>query len=137
MEPNLAGSVSVRSSIKFLRFGLAPFGQAVSEEKIFLTVANQKQELLLVAMFVGQMEPYQIKLSLAGSIYARSSIKHLHLVPFVQQIWPPRAILFLIGWPCLLAKWNHMKKLYREPYIDASCQVWLHLAKQFQRRRLL
>jgi hypothetical protein len=22
-----------------------------------------------------------------------------------------------------------------EPYIDASCQVWLHLAKQFQRRR--
>jgi hypothetical protein len=37
----------------------------------------------------------QIKLSLAGSIYARSSIKHLHLVPFVQQIWPPRAILFL------------------------------------------
>jgi DNA-binding PucR family transcriptional regulator len=22
-----------------------------------------------------------------------------------------------------------------EPYIDASCQVWLHLAKLFQRRR--
>jgi hypothetical protein len=37
---------------------LAPFGQAVSE-KIFLTVANQKKELLLVAMFVGQMEPYE------------------------------------------------------------------------------
>jgi hypothetical protein len=36
----------------------------------------------------------QIKLNLAGSIYARSSIKHLHLVPFGQQIWPPRAILF-------------------------------------------
>jgi hypothetical protein len=33
---------------------LAPFGQAVSEEKIVLTVANQKKELLLVAMFVGQ-----------------------------------------------------------------------------------
>jgi hypothetical protein len=28
-----------------------------------------------------------------------------------------------------------MKKLYRGSYIDASCQVWLHLAKQFQRRR--
>jgi hypothetical protein len=27
---------------------LAPFGQAVSEEKIFLTLANQKQELPLV-----------------------------------------------------------------------------------------
>jgi hypothetical protein len=37
---------------------LAPFCQAVSEEKIFLTVANQKKELLLVAMFVGQMEPF-------------------------------------------------------------------------------
>jgi hypothetical protein len=37
---------------------LAPFGQAVSEE-IFFTVANQKKELLLVAMFVGQMEPHE------------------------------------------------------------------------------
>jgi hypothetical protein len=36
---------------------LAPFGQAVSEEKIFLTLANQKKELILVAMFVGRMEP--------------------------------------------------------------------------------
>jgi hypothetical protein len=31
---------------------LAPFGPAVSEEKIFLTLANQKQELPLVAIFV-------------------------------------------------------------------------------------
>jgi hypothetical protein len=29
-----------------------------------------------------------------------------------------------------------MKKLYRGPYIDAFCQVWFHLAKLFQRRRL-
>jgi hypothetical protein len=35
---------------------LAPFGQAVSEEKIFLTLANQKKELFLTAMFIGQME---------------------------------------------------------------------------------
>jgi hypothetical protein len=28
-----------------------------------------------------------------------------------------------------------MKKFYRGSYIDASCQVWLHLATQFQRRR--
>jgi hypothetical protein len=35
---------------------LAPFGQAVSEEKIFLTSANQKKELILATMFVGQME---------------------------------------------------------------------------------
>ena len=36
----------------------------------------------------------------------------------------------------ILAKWNEMEKLYREPYIDAYCQVWFHLAKLFQRRRL-
>jgi hypothetical protein len=35
---------------------LAPFGQAVSEEKIFLTLANQNFFLFLVAMFIGQME---------------------------------------------------------------------------------
>ena len=35
---------------------LVPFGQAVSEEKIFLTLANQKKELFLAAMFIGQME---------------------------------------------------------------------------------
>ena len=34
---------------------LAPFGQAVSEEKIFLTLANHKQELPLAAIFVGGM----------------------------------------------------------------------------------
>jgi hypothetical protein len=60
---------------------LAPFGQAVSEEKIFLTVANQKQELLLAAIFVGQTERNG------------SSIKFLCFIQFGQQIWLPRAIL--------------------------------------------
>jgi hypothetical protein len=118
---------------------LAPFGQAVSEEKIFLTVANQKKRIalgghilnganlgrkhqckvlykvssfhsfgqqiwlpraILVSDWLMLNKSYplkllgQIKLNLAGSIYARSSIKHLHLVPFGQQICPPRAILF-------------------------------------------
>jgi hypothetical protein len=88
---------------------LAPFCQAVSEEKIFLTVANQKKKLLKFLRFVpfgqqiwlprailvsdwlmlnkysplkllGQMEP-----NLAGSIYVRYSIKLLHMVPFGQQ----------------------------------------------------
>jgi hypothetical protein len=38
---NLAGSIYARSSIKHLHS----------------TVANQKKELLLVAMFIGRMEP--------------------------------------------------------------------------------
>jgi predicted cobalt transporter CbtA len=46
---------------------LAPFGQAVSEEKSFLTLANQKQELPLAAIFVGGMGQ--------------------NLVPFGQQTW--------------------------------------------------
>jgi hypothetical protein len=58
---------------------LAPFGQVVSGEKIFLTLTNQKKELLLVAIFVGQIEPNE---DASGSIYVRSSIKLLHLVPF-------------------------------------------------------
>jgi hypothetical protein len=66
---------------------LAPFGQAVSEEKIFLTLANQKKELIL-----------------AVSIYVRSSIKFLHFVPFHQQIWPPRAIL--------VSDWLLFKKIF-------------------------
>jgi hypothetical protein len=36
---------------------LVEIGQAVSEEKIFLTLANQKKELILAAMSVGRMEP--------------------------------------------------------------------------------
>jgi hypothetical protein len=35
---------------------LAPFGQVVSEEKIFLTLANQKKEFILAAIFVGGTE---------------------------------------------------------------------------------
>jgi hypothetical protein len=44
---------------------------------------------------LGQMEP-----NLAGSIYVRSSIKILHLVPFGQQTWP------------LLLKIEHMLHMY-------------------------
>jgi hypothetical protein len=93
------------------------------------------------------MEP-----NLAGSIYERSSIKLLHLVPFGQQTWPPRLNLFSdwlmlkkssllpirnknCPWrPYLLVERNEMEKLYRGPYIDAYCQVWFHLVKLFQRR---
>jgi hypothetical protein len=40
-------------------------------------------------------------------------------------------------WQCLLMDRDEMNNLYREPSIDASYQVSVHLAKQFQRRRLL
>ena len=39
--------------------------------------------------------------------------------------------------PCLLMDQDEMSNLYREPSIDASNQVSIHLAKQFQGRRFL
>ena len=38
--------------------------------------------------------------------------------------------------PCLLTDRDEMSNLYRGPSIDASYQVLIHLAKQFQRRFL-
>ena len=42
-----------------------------------------------------------------------------------------------LWWPCLLMDRDEMSNLYRVPSIDASYQVLVHLAKQFQRRRFL
>jgi hypothetical protein len=39
--------------------------------------------------------------------------------------------------PCLLVDRDKISNLYKEPFIDASCQVSVHLAKRFQRRRFL
>jgi hypothetical protein len=40
-----------------------------------------------------------------------------------------------LWWPCLLMVRDEMSNLYRGPSIDASYQISVHLAKQFQRRR--
>ena len=40
-----------------------------------------------------------------------------------------------LWWPCLLSDLDKMSNLYREPPIDASYQVSVHLAKRFRRRR--
>ena len=40
-----------------------------------------------------------------------------------------------LWWSCLLMDRDEMCNLYREPSIDASYQVSVHLAKRFQRRR--
>jgi len=42
-----------------------------------------------------------------------------------------------LWWPCLLADRYEMSNLYREPSKDASYQVSVHLAKRFQRRKIL
>jgi Zn-finger protein len=42
-----------------------------------------------------------------------------------------------LWWPCLLTDQDEMSNLYRGPSKDASYQVSVHFAKQFQRRRIL
>jgi hypothetical protein len=86
MEPNLAGSINVRSSIKFLRF--VPFGQQIWLPRAILVSDWLMLKKSSPLKLFGQMEP-----NLAGNIYVRSSIKFLRYVPFGQQIWLPRAIL--------------------------------------------
>jgi hypothetical protein len=66
---------------------LAPFGQAVSEEKIFLTLANQKQELPLVAIFVGGGPFLMILCSLYNSLSEDYASKFLFdSLPFLNSI---------------------------------------------------
>jgi hypothetical protein len=44
-------------------------------------------------------------------------------------------VLFLVTVAMFAGRMEPNEEVYRGSYIDASCQVWLHLAKQFQRRR--
>ena len=92
MEPNLAESIYIRSSIKFLHF--VPFRQQIWPPRTILVSDWLMLKKSSPLKLLGQMEP-----NLAGSIYVRSSIK-LHLVPFGQQTWP------------LLLKIEHMVKLH-------------------------
>ena len=39
-----------------------------------------------------------------------------------------------LWWPCLITDQDEISNIYREPSIDASYQVSVHLDKRFQRR---
>ena len=62
-----------------------------------------------------------------GSFGQTVSEKNLKNQPIINKnrLW----------WPCLLTDWDGLSNLYRGP--DASYQVSDHLAKRFQRRRIL
>ena len=113
-----------------LSFG--SFGQAVSEEKIFLKSPNQKQELPIAAMFVngsGQNEQplertfHRCFLPSFGSFGKVVSEKKMTN----QKQELPVAAMFVKGS-------DKMSNLYKGPSIDASSQVSVHLAEGFQRR---
>ena len=70
MEPNLAGSIYVRSSIKFLCF--VPFGQ-----QIWLPRAILASDWLMISKSSLMKLLGQIKPNLAGSIYRCRSVSQL------------------------------------------------------------
>ena len=115
MEPNLAQSIYIRSSIKFLHF--VPFRQQILPPRAILVSDRLMLKKSSPLKLLGQMEP-----NLAGSIYVRSSIKLLHLVPFGQQTWPP-ILIFFSDW-LMLKKSSPLKQLDQmEPNLAGSIYV--------------
>ena len=128
------------------------FWQAVSEEKIFKNRPIRNKNCLWRPCLLMDRD----KMS---NLYRGPSIFHRCFLPNFNSfakavseekiliIWPGgfRGEFFFrnqpirnkngLWWPCLLMDWDEMSNLYRGPSIDASYQVSVHLAKQFQRRR--
>ena len=112
------------------------FSQAVSEEKLFQKSTNKKQELPMTTMFVNRskLNEQLPQRTFHGCFLPRFG-------PFrqavsEQKIFRNRPIRNknCLWWPCLLMDQDKMSNLYREPAIDASYQVSVHLGKRFQRR---
>ena len=117
----------------------ASFSKAVSEEKIFKKSTNQKQELSVAAMFVngsGRNEQslqrtlqrcFQRSYGSFGQMVSEKKNFKNQPIRNKNRLWRP----------CLLKDRDELSNIYRGLSIDASYQVLVHLAKRFQRRRLL
>ena len=68
---------------------------------------------------------YQVSVHLTKQFQRRGFFRK-HTIINMNCLW----------WPCLLMDRDKMSNLYREPSIDASYQVSVHMAEEFQRRRL-
>jgi hypothetical protein len=67
---------------------------------------------------------YQVSVHLAKRFHRRRFFRN-QLIRNKNCLW----------WPCLLMDRDDMSNFYRGYAIDASYQISVHLAKQFQRRR--
>ena len=112
MEPNLAGSIYIRSFIKFVHF--VSIGR---QTWLLWPILNSDW---LNFQKSSPLKPLgQIKPNLKGSIYGRSCMKFVHFVPIGRQTWPPWAILNF-DWPSL-QKYSSLKPLDQmEPNLTGS-----------------
>ena len=118
------------------------FGQAASEEKLFQKSTNKKQELPRTANCLLTDQNGMRNSHRGPSIDHRCFIPRFGIFGQVvseQKIFRnlPIRNKICLWWPCLLMDRDKISILYREPFIDASYQVSVHLAKQFLRRRFL
>ena len=115
------------------------FGKVVSEEKIFRNPPIRNKNCLWQTCLLTNRDEmsnlyrgpsihafYQISVHL-GKRFQRRRFFRNQPIKNKNGLWRP----------CLLTDQDEMRNLYREPSIDASYQVSLHLAKRFRRRRFL
>ena len=119
------------------RFG--PFGQAVSEYKIFRNRPIRNKNCLWWPCLLMERD----KMSTLDRGPSKDASYHvlIHLAWWFQRRRffrnQPIRNKNCLWWPCLLTDQDEMSNLYRGPSKDASYQVMVHLAKRFQRRRIL
>jgi hypothetical protein len=134
---NLVGSIYGRSSVKIAPTKFRYIWPNSFRGEEFFKSANQKQESPVAAMFVngsGRNEQslqrtfhrcFLPSFRLFGQAVSEEKNFKNQPIRNKSRLW----------WPCLLTDRDEMSILYRGPSIDASYQVSVHLAKQFQRRR--
>ena len=105
----------------------------------FQKSTNLKQELPVVAMFVNGSKRNEQSLQMTFHRCFLPSFDSFGKAVSEEKIFRNRPIRNknCLWWPCLLMDQDEMSNLYRGLPIDASYQVSVHLAKRFQKRRIL
>ena len=102
----------------------------------FFKSANQKQELPVAAMFVNGSGRNEQSLLRTFHKCILPSFGSFGKAVSEKKIFRNRPIRNknCLWRPCLLMNWNEITNFHREPPIDASYQVSVHLAERFRRR---
>ena len=105
----------------------------------FQKSTNQKQKLPVAAIFVNGSGRNEQSLQRASHRCILLSFGSFGKVVSEEIFFRNQPIRNknCLWWPCLLTDRDEMSILNRGPAIDASYQVSVHLAKRFQRRRIL